>query len=91
MTLKIHMSSHNDDLHNTTAKRNIAGGIVGLNINSKFPIKYIPLILNTYLLSNNVLHNNPCTSLDISFPSISISRLAWCKLVTYLVLRFRAT
>lgn len=31
MTLKIHISDHNDNLHNTTAKRNLAGGVAGLN------------------------------------------------------------
>ena len=31
MTLRIHISSHNDDLHNTTAKRNSAGGVAGLD------------------------------------------------------------
>ena len=31
MTLRLHISDHNDDLHNTTAKRNTAGGLAGLD------------------------------------------------------------
>ena len=31
MTLRLHISDHNDDLHNTTAKRNAAGGLAGLD------------------------------------------------------------
>lgn len=31
MTLKIHMSIHNDDLHKTTAKRNVTNGVAGIN------------------------------------------------------------
>ena len=43
MTLRIHISEHNDDLHNTTAKKNIANGVAGLDEN---------FILNKSILFN---------------------------------------
>ena len=40
--LRIHISSHNDDLHKGTAKRNLAGGVVGLKSDSKINSDYLP-------------------------------------------------
>ena len=42
MTLRIHMSIHNDDLHKTTAKRNTAGGVTGLESDNLVDNIYLP-------------------------------------------------
>ena len=51
MTLRIHISSHNDDLHNTTAKRNLNGGVVGID-NNLMDIKYLPIIFDKLTVAN---------------------------------------
>lgn len=57
MTLKIHMSDHNDDLHSTTAKRNFAGGVVGLQTDSKINSDY----LHDHLLTETEFQTNAGT------------------------------
>ena len=37
MTLRIHMSAHNDDLHKGSAKRNLVNGVAGLDVLGKVP------------------------------------------------------
>ena len=56
MTLRLHISAHNDDLHITTAKKNLANGVAGLDSNSKLLNALIPGILNKYSISNDILH-----------------------------------
>lgn len=43
MTLRIHMSSHDDTLHNSTAKRNLAGGVAGIDVDNYLTNTHIPL------------------------------------------------
>lgn len=61
MTLKIHISDHNDDLHNTTAKRNLAGGVVGLNSISKIDNLYLTLPF----LTEALFRTNPATGTSV--------------------------
>lgn len=55
--LRIHISAHNDDLHNTTAKRNLPGGVVGLQADSKIDVDY----LHDHLLTVAEFQTNPGT------------------------------
>ena len=41
--LRIHMSSHNDDLHKGTAKRNLVGGVAGIESYGLVDGKYLPI------------------------------------------------
>ena len=38
MTLRLHISDHNDDLHNTTAKKSIANGVASLDGSGEVPL-----------------------------------------------------
>lgn len=51
------MSSHNDDLHNSTAKRNLTGGVVGLNSISKIDSNH----LSDHLLTETQFSDNAAT------------------------------
>ena len=42
MTLRIHISSHNDDLHKGTSKRNLAGGVTGLDVSGLVDTEHLP-------------------------------------------------
>lgn len=57
MTLRLHISDHNDNLHNTTAKRNIAGGVAGLNGSGKIDRIY----LDSPVLTLALFKTNPAT------------------------------
>lgn len=51
--------SHNDDVHNTTAKRNVPSGIAGLDSNGLLSINQLPKgVINSYSISNGVLDSN---------------------------------
>jgi hypothetical protein len=58
MTLRIHMSIHNDDLHKTTAKRNLAGGVAGLDSSIKIENSLYKGLKKLYEISNNILHSH---------------------------------
>lgn len=41
MTLRIHISSHDDHVHNTTAKKDVPGGVAGIDTNKDFNDFYL--------------------------------------------------
>lgn len=52
------VSAHNDDAHLTTAKKNIASGIAGLDSSAKLIETQMPGLLNHYVIGNSVLHSH---------------------------------
>ena len=64
MTLKIHISSHNDDLHKGTSKRNLAGGVAGLDGSGNLSSGIIKGLLNRYVISDDLLHSNDSTQIN---------------------------
>ncbi|MCK5520319.1 MAG: hypothetical protein KAI81_04340 [Candidatus Marinimicrobia bacterium] len=64
MTLKIHISSHNDDLHKGTSKRNLAGGVAGLDSSGNLSSGIISGLLNRYAITNDLLHSNDSTQIN---------------------------
>lgn len=80
MTLKLHISDHNDDLHNTTAKRNLANGVAGLDASGNLFNSYYAGLLEYYTLSNNIIHSHDnliqTTSLSyVKLKTITINEL----------------
>lgn len=52
MTLKIHMSIHNDDLHKGSAKRNVADGVAGLDSGGLLDTTKLDVFQKKYTISS---------------------------------------